>query len=241
MDSCGASRGIRAVRACASSFLVVSYRLDVTERLPTSAALVAVIDDDKGIREALDGMLRSASLAVVCFASTQEYLASADRARINCIVLDVHLPERSGLDFLDSVTQFDVTTPIIVISGFADIPMSVRAMKAGAVEFLTKPVRAMDLLAAVDVAVSRDRALRATNSVLIELKTHYETLTTREREVFVHVAVGMMNKQVAAAIGISEATVKLHRGTLMRKMQANSLVDLVRMADRLGVALPPSG
>jgi FixJ family two-component response regulator len=151
------------------------------------------------------------------------------------------LPERSGLDFLDSVAQMDVTTPIIVISGFADIPMSVRAMKAGAVEFLTKPVRAMDLLAAVEVAITRDRALRSLRSMVSELKASYETLTVREREVFVHVATGMMNKQVAAAIGISEATVKLHRGTLMRKMRANSVADLVRMADRLGVDLPPSG
>lgn len=213
----------------------------MTDRTPTSAAaVVAVIDDDKGIREALDGMLRSAGLFVVCFASTQAYLADPDRGRINCIVLDVHLPERSGLDFLDDVARLDVITPIIVISGFADIPMSVRAMKAGAVEFLTKPVRAMDLLAAVEVAVTRDRALRLASNVLIELKAHYETLTTREREVFVHVATGMMNKQVAAAIGISEATVKLHRGTLMRKMHANSVTDLVRMADRLGVELPAS-
>lgn len=210
-------------------------------RVPTSAAIVAVIDDDKGIREALDGMLRSAGLSVVCFASTRDYLASPDRKDINCIVLDVHLPERSGLDFLDSVAQFDVTTPIIIISGFADIPMSVRAMKAGAVEFLTKPVRAMDLLGAVEVAVARDRAFRAASHMSAELRGNYETLTSREREVFVHVATGMMNKQVAAAIGISEATVKLHRGTLMRKMQANSIADLVRMADRLGVDLPPSG
>ena len=210
----------------------------MTDRSPTSAAIVAVIDDDKGIREALDGMLRSAGLSVVCFASTHEYLAHPDRAQIHCIVLDVHLPERSGLDFLDSVAQMDVTTPIIVISGFADIPMSVRAMKAGAVEFLTKPVRAMDLLAAVEVAITRDRALRSLRSMVSELKASYETLTVREREVFVHVATGMMNKQVAAAIGISEATVKLHRGTLMRKMRANSVADLVRMADRLGVDLP---
>jgi FixJ family two-component response regulator len=212
----------------------------VTGRPPTPAAVVAVIDDDKGIREALDGMLRSAGLCVVCFASTQAYLVDPDRRRVNCIVLDVHLPERSGLDFLDDVARLDVMTPIIVISGFADIRMSVRAMKAGAVEFLTKPVRAMDLLAAVEVAVTRDRGFRLTSSVLIELKTRYETLTTREREVFVHVAAGMMNKQVAVAIGISEATVKLHRGTLMRKMHANSVADLVRMADRLGVELPTS-
>lgn len=206
----------------------------MTDRSP----IIAVIDDDRGIREALDGMLRSAGLSVLCFASTQDYLASKDRQQINCIVLDVHLPERSGLDFLDRIDQFDVITPIIVISGFADIPMSVRAMKAGAVEFLTKPVRAMDLLAAVEVAVARDHTVRSARFVLKELNARYETLTSREREVFVHVAVGLMNKQIAAKIGISEATVKLHRGTLMRKMAASSVADLVRMADRLGVDLP---
>lgn len=210
-------------------------------RQPISTAIVAVIDDDKGIREALDGMLRSAGLSVICFASTQDYLASADRHGVNCLVLDVHLPERSGLDFLDAAAQLEVTTPIIVISGFADIPMSVRAMKAGAVEFLTKPVRAMDLLAAVELAVGRDRALRLASGRMIELRASYETLTAREREVFRYVAAGLMNKQIAAAIGLSEATIKLHRGTLMRKMRANSVADLVRMADRLGVDLPSTG
>lgn len=210
-------------------------------RQPISTAIVAVIDDDKGIREALDGMLRSAGLSVICFASTQDYLASADRHGVNCLVLDVHLPERSGLDFLDAAAQLEVTTPVIVISGFADIPMSVRAMKAGAVEFLTKPVRAMDLLAAVELAVGRDRALRLASGRMIELRASYETLTAREREVFRYVAAGLMNKQIAAAIGLSEATIKLHRGTLMRKMRANSVADLVRMADRLGVDLPSTG
>ena len=212
----------------------------MTDRQPISTAIVAVIDDDKGIREALDGMLRSAGLSVICFASTQDYLLSTDRHAVNCIVLDVHLPERSGLDFLDAAAQLDVATPIIVISGFADIPMSVRAMKAGAVEFLTKPVRAMDLLGAVEVAVARDRAFRLASGRLIELRTRYETLTAREREVFTYVAAGLMNKQIAAAIGLSEATVKLHRGTLMRKMRANSVADIVRMADRLGIDQPPA-
>lgn len=213
----------------------------MTDRDAISTAIVAVIDDDKGIREALDGMLRSAGLSVVSFASTQDYLASADRLAVNCIVLDVHLPERSGLDFLDAAAQLEVATPIIVISGFADIPMSVRAMKAGAVEFLTKPVRAMDLLAAVEMAVARDRASRLANDRLIELKASYETLTAREREVFAYVAAGLMNKQIAAAIGLSEATIKLHRGTLMRKMRANSIADIVRMADRLGIDQPSVG
>ena len=203
------------------------------------AAVVAVIDDDQGIREALDGMLRSVGLQVECFASAQEFLAKDDRDKFGCIVLDVHLPGRNGLDFLDDLAALHVTTPVIVISGFADVPMSVRAMKAGAIEFLTKPVRAMDLLAAVEAAVKRDRATKQAAEKIAGLRADFETLTVREREVFVHVAAGLMNKQIAAALDLSEATIKLHRGTMMRKMRANSLADIVRMADRLGFE-PPS-
>lgn len=202
-------------------------------------AIVAVIDDDKGIREALDGMLRSVGLQVECFASAQEFLAKDDRDKFGCIVLDVHLPGRNGLDFLDDLAALHVTTPVIVISGFADVPMSVRAMKAGAIEFLTKPVRAMDLLAAVEAAMKRDRATKQAAEKIVRLKADFETLTVREREVFAHVAAGLMNKQIAAALDLSEATIKLHRGTMMRKMRANSLADIVRMADRLGYE-PPS-
>ena len=202
-------------------------------------AVVAVIDDDKGIREALDGMLRSVGLQVECFASAQEFLAKDDRDKFGCVVLDVHLPGRNGLDFLDDLAALHVTTPVIVISGFADVPMSVRAMKAGAIEFLTKPVRAMDLLAAVEAAVKRDRATKQAAEKIAGLKADFETLTVREREVFAHVAAGLMNKQIAAALDLSEATIKLHRGTMMRKMRANSLADVVRMADRLRYE-PPS-
>ncbi|WPO42882.1 response regulator [Tardiphaga sp. 42S5] len=205
----------------------------------SAAAIIAVIDDDKGIREALDGMLRSVGLQVECFASVQDFLAKDDRDKFGCIVLDVHLPGRNGLDFLDDLANLHVTTPAIVISGFADVPMSVRAMKAGAVEFLTKPVRAMDLLAAVETAVKRDRATKHAVEKIAGLKADFETLTVREREVFAHVAAGLMNKQIAAALGLSEATIKLHRGTVMRKMRANSIADIVRMADRLGHE-PPS-
>jgi FixJ family two-component response regulator len=197
-------------------------------------AVVAVIDDDKGIREALDGMLRSVGLQVECFASAQEFLAKDDRDKFGCIVLDVHLPGRNGLDFLDDLAALHVTTPVIVISGFADVPMSVRAMKAGAIEFLTKPVRAMDLLAAVEAAVKRDRVTKQAAEKIAGLKADFETLTVREREVFAYVAAGLMNKQIAAALDLSEATIKLHRGTMMRKMRANSLADIVRMADQLG-------
>jgi FixJ family two-component response regulator len=211
----------------------------VIENLEPVTAVVAVIDDDKGIREALDGMLRSVGLQVECFASAQEFLAKDDRDKFGCIVLDVHLPGRNGLDFLDDLAALHVTTPVIVISGFADVPMSVRAMKAGAIEFLTKPVRAMDLLAAVEAAVKRDRATKQAAEKIAGLKADFETLTVREREVFAHVAAGLMNKQIAAALDLSEATIKLHRGTVMRKMRANSLADIVRMADRLGYE-PPS-
>jgi FixJ family two-component response regulator len=211
----------------------------VIENLEPVTAVVAVIDDDKGIREALDGMLRSVGLQVECFASAQEFLAKDDRDKFSCIVLDVHLPGRNGLDFLDDLAALHVTTPVIVISGFADVPMSVRAMKAGAIEFLTKPVRAMDLLAAVEAAVKRDRATKQAAEKIAGLKADFETLTVREREVFAHVAAGLMNKQIAAALDLSEATIKLHRGTVMRKMRANSLADIVRMADRLGYE-PPS-
>jgi FixJ family two-component response regulator len=211
----------------------------VIENLEPVTAVVAVIDDDKGIREALDGMLRSVGLQVECFASAQEFLAKDDRDKFGCIVLDVHLPGRNGLDFLDDLAALHVTTPVIVISGFADVPMSVRAMKAGAIEFLTKPVRAMDLLAAVEAAVKRDRATKQAAEKIAGLKADFETLTVREREVFAHVAAGLMNKQIAAALDLSEATIKLHRGTMMRKMRANSLADIVRMADRLGYE-PPS-
>jgi len=211
----------------------------VIENLEPVTAVVAVIDDDKGIREALDGMLRSVGLQVECFASAQEFLAKDDRDKFGCVVLDVHLPGRNGLDFLDDLAALHVTTPVIVISGFADVPMSVRAMKAGAIEFLTKPVRAMDLLAAVEAAVKRDRATKQAAEKIAGLKADFETLTVREREVFAHVAAGLMNKQIAAALDLSEATIKLHRGTVMRKMRANSLADIVRMADRLGYE-PPS-
>jgi FixJ family two-component response regulator len=211
----------------------------VIENLEPVTAVVAVIDDDKGIREALDGMLRSVGLHVECFASAQEFLAKDDRDKFGCVVLDVHLPGRNGLDFLDDLAALHVTTPVIVISGFADVPMSVRAMKAGAIEFLTKPVRAMDLLAAVEAAVKRDRATKQAAEKIAGLKADFETLTIREREVFAHVAAGLMNKQIAAALDLSEATIKLHRGTVMRKMRANSLADIVRMADRLGYE-PPS-
>lgn len=199
------------------------------------STIVAVIDDDQGVRDALDGMLRSVGLQVVLFASTQDYLDEETLDGYGCIILDVRLPGRGGLDFQDDLAKLNVTTPVIVISGHADVPMSVRAMKAGAVEFLTKPVRAQDLLDAVDAALTQERAARLQARRAASLTRDFETLTSREREVFEHVACGLMNKQIAAVLGLSEATVKLHRGSVMRKMRAGSIADLVRMADRLGL------
>jgi FixJ family two-component response regulator len=207
----------------------------VAEPSRALSTIVAVIDDDQGVRDALDGMLRSVGLQVVLFASTQDYLDEETLDGYGCIILDVRLPGRGGLDFQDDLAKLNVTTPVIVISGHADVPMSVRAMKAGAVEFLTKPVRAQDLLDAVDAALAQERAARLQARRAASLTRDFETLTSREREVFEHVACGLMNKQIAAVLGLSEATVKLHRGSVMRKMRAGSIADLVRMADRLGL------
>jgi len=202
---------------------------------------VIVIDDDEGVRASLDTMLRSVGLRVEAFASTQAYLDRGRGDQPECIVLDVRLPGRSGLDFQDDLARLEITTPVIVISGYADVPMSVRAMKAGATEFLTKPVRAQELLDAVDSAIARDREMRLQVQNNAELKNNFDSLTSREREVFHLVATGLMNKQVAAELGLSEATVKLHRGTLMRKMGARTIADLVRMADRLAAAAKTTG
>jgi FixJ family two-component response regulator len=194
---------------------------------------VVVIDDDRGVRESLDAMLRSVGMNVACFASTQEFLAYDFSDAPACIVLDIRLPGRNGLDFQDDLAAAQITTPVIIISGYADIPMSVRAMKAGAVEFLTKPVRAQDLLDAVRSAIATDTSARMRVKEAATLELAFGELTAREREVFTNVTAGLTNKQVAAAMGLSEATVKLHRASVMRKMHAKSMADLVRMADRL--------
>ena len=194
---------------------------------------VFVIDDDQDIREALQSLLRSVSLRVELFATVQEFLDRAGSNRHGCLVLDVRLPGRSGLDFHDDLIKEGVHLPVVFISGHADIPMSVRAMKAGAVEFLTKPVRHQDLLDAIYLAIEQDLARRDGERSVAGLRAVFESLTPREREVLTLVAAGLLNKQIAAEIGISEATVKLHRGQVMRKMQARTLADLVRMVDKL--------
>jgi RNA polymerase sigma factor (sigma-70 family) len=201
---------------------------------------VIVIDDDQDIREALQGLLRSVGLGVELFGSVQEFL---DRARPDvpgCLVLDVRLPGRSGLDFHDDLVKANIHLPVIFISGHADVPMSVRAMKAGAVEFLTKPVRHQDLLDAIQRAIERDRARRDEEEIVGALRARLETLTPRERDVMRLVTSGRLNKQIAAEIGISEATVKLHRGQVMRKLRAQSLAELVRIADKLELSRPES-
>src|SRR5216684_1905686 len=196
-------------------------------------ATVAVIDDDPDIRDALRGLLRSVGLRVELFASVQEFLGTARPDLPGCLILDVRLPGRSGLDLQDELAKANIHLPVIFISGHADVPMSVRAMKAGAVEFLTKPVRHQDLLEAIQRAIDHDRARRDEEQVVAGLRSRLETLTPREHEVMRLVAAGRLNKQIAAGTGRSEQTVKLHRGQVMRKLRARSLAELVRIADKL--------
>jgi RNA polymerase sigma factor (sigma-70 family) len=198
-------------------------------------SIVFVVDDDASLREALKSLIRSVGLTVELFGSTREFLQRKGPDVPSCLVLDVRLPGTSGLDFQRKLTEANIFIPIIFITGHGDIAMSVRAMKAGAIEFLTKPFRDQDLLDAIHTGLERDRARRQRESEIAILRDRFEWLTPREREVLPLVVSGLPNKQIAAEIGTSETTVKVHRSQLMRKMGANSLPELVRMAERLGM------
>lgn len=202
-----------------------------------SGPIVYIVDDDANVRDGLQDLLQSVGLQSKTFSSTTALLKSELADQVSCLILDVRLRGLSGLDFQAEMAKQQVKVPIIFITGHADVLMSVKAMKAGAVEFLTKPIREQDLLDAVRVALERDRTRRQSEKHMQALRAQYDALSNREREVMRLVVAGLMNKQAAAEIGISEVTLKVHRHNIMKKLSARSLADLVRMADRLGI--PP--
>jgi len=200
-----------------------------------TGGLVCIVDDDPDVRESLDALLRAAGYQVLTFAAPDDFLANEAADKAACLVLDVQLGAANGLDLQQALKDSETLTPVILISGHGNIPMTVRAMRAGAVTFLTKPFEEAELLAALEEAMAQDRARRAERRQADGLKARYESLTPRERDVMGLVTAGLMNKQVAGRLELSEITVKIHRGNLMRKMEAESLADLVRMAEALGV------
>jgi len=200
--------------------------------------MIFVVDDDTSMREALQRLLRSVGLQVTTFASAREFLQHRDADVPGCLVLDVRLPGLSGLDLQHELAAAQIALPIIFMTGYGDIPMTVQAMKAGAVEFLTKPFRDQDLLDAIQQALERDRVARAQQLEMNELRERFDALTPRERDVFGLVVTGLPNKQVATALGTSEITIKRHRAQVMHKMRVTSLAELVRIADQLGLPSP---
>jgi FixJ family two-component response regulator len=205
------------------------------EALPEARPTVLVIDDDQDLRESLGRLLRSVDVTAQLFSSVPEFLNTGRPKGAACLVLDVRLPGKSGLDFQRELAAAEIQLPIIFITGHGDIPMSVQAMKGGAVEFLTKPFRDQDMLDAIALGLARDRAQREHEQGLSSLKQRFEGLTPREREIMIQVARGRLSKQIAADLGVSEVTVKVHRSNLMRKMKATSLPELGRMADKLNI------
>jgi FixJ family two-component response regulator len=201
--------------------------------MPDSDACVVVIDDDPNFRESLGRLLRSVGLHARLFASVADFIASEPADCATCLVLDVRLPGRSGLDFQRDLAAASARLPIVFMTGHGDIPMSVQAMKAGAIEFLTKPFRDQDLLDAVNVGLARDRERRGNEATLRALRARFEVLTSRERVILTHVAEGRLNKQIAGDLGITETTVKVHRSNAMRKIKATSVAELCRMVDKL--------
>lgn len=197
--------------------------------------VVFVVEDDASMRRALNNLFQSVGLEVELFGSASEMLQSKLPDVASCLVLDIRLPGLSGLDFQTELAKANIHIPIIFMTGHGDIPMTVRAMKGGAVDFLTKPFRDQDMLDAVVAAIERDRRRREADKILSDLQTRFETLTPREREVLAFVSSGLMNKQIAAQLGLAEITVKIHRGHIMKKMGAKSLADLVRRAEALGI------
>jgi len=197
---------------------------------------VFIVDDDRSMRQAIQDLVESVGLRAEAYATAQEFLRRQRTSDPSCLVLDVRLPQMSGLDFQRQLADTGVQIPIIFITAHGDIPMSVRALKSGAVEFLTKPFRDQDLLDAIQQALQRDSAARAQQTEIHALEQRFQSLTVREREVMTLVVSGMLNKQIAAELGASEATVKIHRGHVMEKMQAGSVVELVRMADKVKVS-----
>jgi FixJ family two-component response regulator len=209
---------------------------------PVSESIVFVIDDDLSMRRMLINLFQSVGLEVEAFGSASELLKNKLPEVASCLVLDIRLPGLSGLDLQTELAKANIHIPIIFITGHGDIPMTVRAMKGGAVDFLTKPFRDQDLLDAVMSAIDKDRKRREAHKTVASLQVLFETLSSREREVLSFVASGLMNKQIAAELGLAEITVKIYRGHIMRKMHAKSLADLIRMTEALGIrpAKPPS-